>query len=986
MVFPAQRMRMSGAMAMQAVWRSARRPSPLNNGLVNWRHAHPWVTSGLCWHGVGKVGSLVIPLLSNRAGSPQDTLATGRVRGLFPLPVTFPPELLGAGSFKKLADDPKLVIQCWLASVCSALNWQYGYRSNSVVVRSGKVHVRVRQQLENNISRFLEGCPHLQLSYDDVVRDLKGRKISYTGEEIAQPGEELAVFNLLHERGIINWVDSSVAYSDEKGCYLSGMFGVVKQGRYTSSGLPVLRCIMNLVPVNAILSVVDGDIRLLPGAQNWLPLTLDGGEEVWISQSDMQSAFYLFSVPSELYPFLCFNYEVDAKLVGLPQAGKVRPCCRVLPMGWSSSVGLMQMMSREILLAKGLPPELELNKQTGAPAWFAQVVSSATPTRAWWQVYLDNFMCQRKFPVSAIRKKTSPFTKPLLRPGSRRACWRLRTRVFSVLAWPLNWGYELMVLEACLGLLRKDSLRPWWLQSSIWQALSGVRSMLKSPPIPLKRLITRMGTATGRCLSSCNELIRDLPDQANPVETAAAPPVSDASEHVTSESCTRRRSACRIGPKDAAKPSSNLCKETSIREGQGASTAAQDLERSTWPDVMELHDILNIDLREVQRWANLFGRVAEVHLYAGFPCIHLSSVRAGRLNLQGDGSNLFWHLLQVMDWVIQVFGTFCKVKWCVENVASMDEEARKEISNHLEVQPVKFDPADCSSFSRPRFAWCSEEIFEMEGLTLFREKEYIRAFVEAPCPPVHAWIRPSWTWPAKQEGVRFPTLKKSIPRSRPPVRPAGLERVGPATRERWIQDSFRYPPYQYSPQFMLVHSQFPPRVLDSSERELLLGFGAHHTASCMSASNIKKSKQAYEDCRKTLCGDSFAMMSFAIVGAVLCQDLAPRMPPAQIAQRLGLAPGWSAHPSVTVPMTRWLAYHSTCTSSASGVDLARYLGLTVNHTGSDIRILTGQPIDPWVRPSVVVAMETTVHTSVETTVTYQPLGNADDFKYYLVEM
>lgn len=49
----------------------------------------------------------------------------------------------------------------------------------------------------------------------------------------------------------------------------------------------------------------------------------------------------------------------------------------------------------------------------------------------------------------------------------------------------------------------------------------------------------------------------------------------------------------------------------------------------------------------------------------------------------------------------------------MENVASMHEAARKEISAQLQVRPIKTLP-----MSRPRLAWCSEELYEMEDLHL----------------------------------------------------------------------------------------------------------------------------------------------------------------------------------------------------------------------------------------------------------------------------
>jgi hypothetical protein len=370
---------------------------------------------------------------------------------------------------------------------------------------------------------------------------------------------------------------------------------------------------------------------------------------------------------------------------------------------------------------------------------------------------------------------------------------------------------------------------------------------------------------------------------------------------------------------------------------------ANRVTRSTWPGLIELHNILDITRSDVAEWANQFPRVSEVHVMAGFPCVHLSSVRAGRQNLSGEGSNLFWTLLEVLGWIHEIFGTFCKVKHTIENVASMDEAARREISRHLDITPIKLDPADVMPFSRPRLAWCSVELYAMEGLELWSEKEYFRATVSAPEISSSSWIRPGWTWPSEEMGTKFPTFMKSIRRSRPPPVPAGLNRASQETINRWTEDSFRFPPYQYSPQFLLHHPQLGQRILDASERELLLGFGPHHTSTCMSASEVKKSKVEFEDVRKTLCGDSFAVLSFAIMASQMCAELVPRMPPAKILDRLGLAPGASAHPSVSAPISRWLNYGGCPSlSDVSEKDLVESLGLMVNHTGADVCIQTGQ--------------------------------------------
>lgn len=271
----------------------------------------------------------------------------------------------------------------------------------------------------------------------ETVEELKSKKLSYSGEEIAQPhaltpeqilkglppvghggsipitpflkgrtrflleqpeesllpekdrgcapptarvhiskGKELQVFKLLEERGIIGWLPDEQVFRDKRGQYLSGMFGVIKQGKYTDNHLPVLRCIMNLIPVNGLFSVLRGDIQFLPSATSWMPLVLTEGETLAMSQGDMHAAFYLFRLPSCWNRYMCFKYKVQGSALGMTgtEAHKwFRPSCKVLPMGWSSSVGVMQAVSREILLCKGLPPELELKRGSSIPAWFTQV-------------------------------------------------------------------------------------------------------------------------------------------------------------------------------------------------------------------------------------------------------------------------------------------------------------------------------------------------------------------------------------------------------------------------------------------------------------------------------------------------------------------------------------------------------------------------------------------------------------------------------------
>ena len=77
------------------------------------------------------------------------------------------------------------------------------------------------------------------------------------------------------------------------------------------------------------------------------------------------------------------------------------------------------------------------------------------------------------------------------------------------------------------------------------------------------------------------------------------------------------------------------------------------------------------------------------------------------------------------------------------------------------------------------------------------------------------------------------------------------------------------------------------------------------------------------------------------------------MSPDRIVKRLGLAPGASAHPSLEIPMGRLLSYGGDTEKAYGTVELTRQLGLTVNHTGSDVRISSG----------LVMGLKSTAHGS-----------------------
>lgn len=982
----------------------------------------------------------------------RPTQAAAGPRGsLFPLPVSLPEVI--TWHFHSQSQDVLFAtaVRCWVAVGCAATNRLYGVPCAGKTSRAGKVHAAALTDMERKVRRFLEGEIGVDFGFDEAVKDLREKKVSFLGEEISQPhaltteqiqkglppkghggaipiltflrgrtrylmehplesilaeadrgsaptkakvhikkGSEMEVFKLMEDRGVIKWFPDDMVYADSRGQYLSGLFGVIKPGKYTETHLPVLRCIMNLIPVNGLFQVLRGDIRCLPSATSWIPLHVGHGEVVTMSQGDMHAAFYLFEMPACWSPFMCFNWRVKGRDLGFVGGDKekwFRPCCRVLPMGWASSVGIMQAISREVLLSRGLPPELELRKGSPLPPWFTQVLSSTSATKTWWQVYLDNFMAG-DVEDQGVTGKDAGLQELAMRAWSNTGILTAEDKQVMSKPEVTELGVRFDGTRGLLGssperLLKTIFVSLHHIMNSLWSKReaqiilgrwifilqfrrAGMCSLARSWEVLEKAWPSLMDRQILQDELFTLILLGPLLQTDLTASYDGDVTVSDASESGGAAAMSRTLNwsgKSLVGFKNdlRLRPLKVPLLIISLFNGIGGAFRLYDIlglipegrisvdisrhgnrvTRTTWPRVIELHDVETLTRADVEQWAGLFPHISEVHFYAGFPCVHLSSARAFRRNLDGEGSSLFWKMLEVLSWVQDIFSTFCRVKFCVENVASMDEEARMAISDELEVAPVKLDPSDCLPYSRPRFAWCSETLYEMQGIQLWTEKEYLRAYLDGPPVSNSQWIRPGWSWEA-QSGVAFPTFMKAIKRNSPPVKPAGLERTDWETRERWRGDQYRYPPYQYRPQFLLRHGEHPPRLLDSSEREILLGFGPHHTESCMSASDIKKSHSDFEDVRCSLCGDSFSILSFAVIAAQMSADFCPRMTPSQIIQRLGLAPGHSAHPSVAVPMTRLLSYGGASEWEHTSLELVQHLGLTVNHTGVDVRIDTGE--------------------------------------------
>ena len=198
-------------------------------------------------------------------------------------------------------------------------------------------------------------------------------------EEIPRPLVWPRVVKALWERNLVAPVQTRPTVQGVP--VLNGAFGVIKPEKFTDSGLPVLRMIIDLRASNTILDQLEGDVWTLTGAASFQKLMVGPNEELLVSGDDLNSAFYLFRLPEKWPNYLALRKPVPWSVFEPGKAGETLVGLRVLPMGWSSAVAVMQNAHRQLALrtelryGAGLLAKAEIRKDAvfpsldEAPAW-----------------------------------------------------------------------------------------------------------------------------------------------------------------------------------------------------------------------------------------------------------------------------------------------------------------------------------------------------------------------------------------------------------------------------------------------------------------------------------------------------------------------------------------------------------------------------------------------------------------------------------------
>jgi len=277
-------------------------------------------------------------------------------------------------------------------------------------------------------------------------------------------------------------------------------------------------------------------------------------------------------------------------------------------------------------------------------------------------------------------------------------------------------------------------------------------------------------------------------------------------------------------------------------------------------------DIKKFDKGALKKAIGKVPNITGIVVGGGSPCQGLSTLSSERKHLADERSALFFEAVRVLEMVQKEAAE--QGIWAVrfvENVVA-DYEDIEEMSEALKMEPVMVDARHMSLARRPRLFWLSVTLADEEEIDSiprrgFVEKVYRSKVLEEPSD----FLDEGCSWPAWAENnkLRFPTMTRAIRRKKPPPNPVGLEKADEETRRRWLGDQFRYPPYTYHKDFMILEDG-ALRPLRAKEREVLMGFPPGHTEKLLKKKpTSEEEKQSSEDLRSAAIGNSFHTNSVA---------------------------------------------------------------------------------------------------------------------------
>lgn len=719
----------------------------------------------------------------------------------------------------------------------------------------------------------------------------------------------------LVDAGVCCLLPRDEVFEGPDGPLVNGLFGVAKDEM--CDGVEVYRLIMNLIPLNSICYGIDGDVGTLPSWSMMTPLMLQPTESLVISSEDVRCFFYVMKVPDCWQKYLSFNKLVpDCALPDDLRGQEVYLASRVLPMGFVNSVSLAQHVHRNLALAED---DMRVNRAE-AELRKDKPFTVANPC---WRVYLDNFDVFEKVDSEylggmvgslapsilslrsqyevwdvprnmkkAVSRQTRAEVQGAVVDGSEgvaypRECKLLRYVGAALLLCQQRKVSQRQVQVVCGGLVYLSMFRRpllgslnlvWTFVESFNQALSHYQVMPQDCKLEVLRFLALLPLARMDFRLKMDPQITCSDASTSGGGLCASvgltpSGVMASGGHLRGE-CPENQHEHRvltIGLFDgvaALRVAMDLIEVDVIGHiAVEMDDSATRVTEANFPGTIRVHKVEEVTGIMVREWSCKFSQASLVLIGGGPPCQGVSGLNAERKGALRDArSGLFPHVTRISGLVKEAF-PWAQVQTLMESVSSMDSEDRQVMSDDFGSLPWRINAGTLLWCNRPRLYWLTWEVSPGKGAEIVssEDPQTLKLVAQQPLEQVtkEGWTKVDSTSP-------FPTFTTSRPRASPGYKPAGVQQCTLEDLQRWENDSYRFPPYQYCSKHCLQNRQGLLRVPTIEEREYMMGFPVGYTMHCLPKSQRKSSE--YGDRRLTLIGNSWAV---PVVAWLLVQLLHP---------------------------------------------------------------------------------------------------------------
>ena len=792
----------------------------------------------------------------------------------------------------------------------------------------------------------------------------------------------------LVQSGICTFIEEHEIFHVRDQPLLNGLFGVTKDD-WTADGTEIYRLIMNLVPLNALCMPMTGDVNTLPSWSGMSPYFLQPSQFLLVSSEDVKCFFYTMSVPKAWIKYLAFNKLVpDSALPPSLVGRRVYVASQVLPMGFLNSVSLAQHVHRNLALrARGAAegrednaPEHELRKDRAFPAGDSL-----------WRIYLDNYDLLEKVEATQMIDLEGTQAPGVLALRQEYELWEIPRNVKKSVQRKTHCEVQGATVDGFLGVayprenklckyfaMALDLCRQAGATQKQWQVVCGGLVYVAMFRRPLLGGLNKVWQHIESYNSSCRSYLPTPPDcRLEVLRFLGGFPLArldfrlDMHDMVTcSDASTTGGGVCAT---TAVTPFGQMVSEGSLRgelaenrsdhmvlsvglfDGIGALRVALDalgvqvighisvekedtarrVVEANFPGVVTLDQVEDVDDDTVKRWSAQFSQASLIVLGAGPPCQGVSGLNADRRGaLKDSRSSLFSHVPRIRD-LLRKYFKWCPVFTLMESVASMDQTDRTIMSQAIGMRPLSCNAGAFTWCQRPRLYWVDWEVEPgfMHRPSTLEEWAPVELNLQGQ-QDIAQVIRRGWL--KVDPSQPFPTFTTARPQAKPGRKPAGISSCTAQDLGRWGADLHRFPPYQYREQHCLVNRQNLLRVPDVAERELMLGFPLHYTASCL-PKGMRKSTN-YNDARLYLLGNTW---SVPVVSWLLGQlfgrlGLVKAPTPQEVLDNL--LPGASS--TTQGRLVRLPLNPEKGESTSPGYALATKLGNLISMKGDDILLTT----------------------------------------------